>query len=136
MPAYLYRATSAQANPQSTFDLAIHRQLIVRNVFNRLGRAIPHVKHLRPLDDLLLWHSHHDPQQVLRVTIAQANQPHPAAPAIDRIYGDEALELAALGYALLPGNYLEVIRLQNWETVNLPANMPMPNRNTLTPYFV
>ncbi len=136
MPAFIYRATSAKANPQNTFDLAINRQLIVRNVYDSLGRRIPHVKRLRPLDQLLLWHSHDNHQQVLRATIAQANQPHPAAPAIDRIHGDEALELAALGYALLPGNYLEVIRLKNCEPVNLPANMPMPNRNTLTPCFV
>lgn len=133
MATYVYRATSARANPEVTRRLAQTRNLLVRSVHDVSGRRIANVQHLRPGDLILLVHSDEPGADVLLATILSPNQPHHAAPAIDVMEGDEAREIAGQGYELIDDQQLAVIRLERIEIIPRPANLPRLHRNTLTP---
>jgi hypothetical protein len=89
--------------------------------------------HLRPGDFIFLVHSEEPGADVLLATIGQPLQSHPAAPAIDTIFGDEARQIADHGYELIDHQHLAVIRLEDIRVIARPANLPALHRNTLTP---
>lgn len=114
---WIHFAAKSRADTCRTFALAKDRKLIVRNALNVNGNLIAKVRSLQVCDRILLSYPGPAAKIELAATIAQPKMPHETAPAIDRIGPERSRRIARNDVPLLDGDFLEVVRLTNAESV-------------------
>jgi hypothetical protein len=131
MATWIYRASSARATGEATFDLATNSNIIVRNVLGKKGQVVANVGNINPGDRIYLVYAGDRENRILKAIIDEPTNPHPSAPAVDVISGTAANHLAEYGYELLANGTLEVIRLTATVEFVTEINPPFRGQSTI-----